>query len=185
MNVGLKGVAHTPTRISLHLLGLTGVLWSILNSFVGLIVVLFMLTTRDIEFARREWLYIDFVQREKPGVLQHLFRVWDRGRGLSLGVFNFYHRRYVDDKELILHERRHTLQSFVLGPFWLPMYVGLYLWIKFFDTDRDPYYHHPFEVDARRRAGEQFIFSKEFWYDHPHSTQNRHPQPVKKSLDSE
>jgi hypothetical protein len=51
------------------------------------------------------------------------------------------------------HERVHVEQYGRWGPFFLPAYAVSSLWQLL--RGRDPYWHNHFEVDARRRSGEQ------------------------------
>ena len=51
------------------------------------------------------------------------------------------------------HERVHVEQYGRWGPFFLPAYALSSLWQLL--RGRDPYWHNHFEVDARRRSGEQ------------------------------
>ena len=51
------------------------------------------------------------------------------------------------------HERVHVEQYGRWGPFFLPAYAASSLWQLL--RGRDAYWHNHFEVDARRRSGEE------------------------------
>ena len=82
---------------------------------------------------------------------------WDRDAGISLGKFIFVPRRAKGnaDKFLLEHEYGHTLQSLILGPFYL-LVVGApsILWnrLPYFKSKRKrsgkSYYSAPFEKTA-------------------------------------
>jgi hypothetical protein len=57
-----------------------------------------------------------------------------------------------DRPEILMHERRHTAQWFVLGPLFLLVYplCSLYAWVR----SGNPYQDNALERDARRAAGE-------------------------------
>jgi hypothetical protein len=52
------------------------------------------------------------------------------------------------------HEQKHVDQSLRLGIFWPIFYYGAQLGIKLGCPGSDPYYDNPFEIDARRAAGQ-------------------------------
>jgi hypothetical protein len=60
-----------------------------------------------------------------------------------------------DVKATILkHEQKHVDQFMRLGLFWPIFYYGIEVAIKFGCVGSDPYYDNPFEIDARRHAGQ-------------------------------
>jgi hypothetical protein len=60
-----------------------------------------------------------------------------------------------DLKEITLrHEQQHVLQTLRLGLFWPVFYYGSMAAIKFGCPQSDAYYDNPFEIDARRAAGQ-------------------------------
>ena len=96
--------------------------------------------------------------------------VWDKDAGVSLGKFIFVPRKKssgkaaekaedLADASLLDHEYGHTLQSLILGPFYL-IFVGApsLLWnrLPFFARKRKrtgkSYYSAPFESTANRLA---------------------------------
>jgi len=87
--------------------------------------------------------------------------LWDKGSGVSLGKFIFVPRRRdgTADGFLLEHEYGHTLQSLILGPFYL-LLVGLpsLIWnnMPFFKRKRKKsgksYYSAPFESTANKLA---------------------------------
>ena len=87
--------------------------------------------------------------------------VWDKDAGVSLGKFIFVPRGKSDsaDEFLLDHEYGHTLQSLILGPFYL-FFVGApsLVWnrLPFFKRKRKQsgksYYSAPFESTANHLA---------------------------------
>ena len=86
---------------------------------------------------------------------------WNRDAGISLGKFIFVPRRAGDNAEkfLLEHEYGHTIQSLILGPFYL-LVVGApsMLWnrLPYFKSKRrrtgKSYYSAPFEKTANALA---------------------------------
>ena len=86
---------------------------------------------------------------------------WNKDTGVSLGKFIFVPRRAGRNADdfLLEHEYGHTLQSLILGPFYL-LFVGApsILWnrLPFFARRRKrtgkSYYSAPFESSANRLA---------------------------------
>jgi hypothetical protein len=86
---------------------------------------------------------------------------WDKDTGISLGKFIFVPRRAGGQagRFLLEHEYGHTLQSLILGPFYL-LFVGApsLVWnrLPFFQRKRKrigkSYYSAPFESSANRLA---------------------------------
>lgn len=84
---------------------------------------------------------------------------WDRPAGVSLGRFIFVPKSKANDSFLLDHEYGHTIQSLMLGPFYL-LLVGLpsLLWsrLPYFARKRKQsgksYYSAPFEKSANQLA---------------------------------
>ena len=54
-----------------------------------------------------------------------------------------------------LHELEHVRQIFRWGIFFYPVYVAIAVWIFWIDSpDKHPYFDHPFEMEARKAAGQ-------------------------------
>jgi len=63
---------------------------------------------------------------------------------------------------IVDHELRHCAQQFLFGVFYYPVYVLLSMAIYLFLSHLHPYFDNPFEVDARRAAGQpERILSKD------------------------
>lgn len=56
-------------------------------------------------------------------------------------------------KIILRHEQEHVRQYMILGIFWPVFYFSAYLGLKFCRNSH-PYYDNPFEIDARRAAGQ-------------------------------
>ncbi|KXH75402.1 MAG: hypothetical protein AM326_03360 [Candidatus Thorarchaeota archaeon SMTZ-45] len=65
----------------------------------------------------------------------------------------------------IKHEERHTKQQMVFGVLQPVLYVLCSVFIYFFLRNQHPYYSNPFEIDARRAAGQMVLVPKEYWDD--------------------
>jgi hypothetical protein len=55
---------------------------------------------------------------------------------------------------VLKHEQEHARQCMALGIFQPIVYVTCYLVIKFAFNESHPYFSNPFEVEARRVAGQ-------------------------------
>jgi len=60
-----------------------------------------------------------------------------------------------DSKAVTLrHEQQHVSQTMCLGIFWPLFYYGIQIGIKLGCSESHTYYDNPFEIDARRAAGQ-------------------------------
>lgn len=79
-------------------------------------------------------------------------------------------------RRTIAHERRHCLQHFVFGPFFFPAYLlcSAAIWVYGTVTDADvhAYLDNPFELDARKAAGQPVTIPRDHW---PHGRNDRLP----------
>ena len=84
-----------------------------------------------------------------------LTKAWHRWSGHTIGnvvVLNTNvdtHRGRI----VLRHEQEHVRQSMVLGVFLPVLYLIAYVGLKFC-KHAHPYYDNPFEIDARRAAGQ-------------------------------
>lgn len=67
----------------------------------------------------------------------------------------------------MLHELRHCYQQWAFGPFHWLAYILSTLFIWLFLKDLHSYYDNPFEVDARRAAGQMVKIPKNMWLQGP------------------
>lgn len=80
-----------------------------------------------------------------------LSKTWKRWAGHAVGNVVVLK----DMKAIILkHEQKHVAQMMRLGIIWPVVYFGSMLVIKWGCTSSDSYYDNPFEIDARRHAGQ-------------------------------
>lgn len=86
--------------------------WGILQNVLGLFVWLYVLATGPKE--KRHFFYGALVTR------------WNSKASMSLGMFLFLG---TDDERVIVHEYGHSIQSLILGPFYLPI-IGIpsFIW---------------------------------------------------------
>lgn len=66
-------------------------------------------------------------------------------------------------KRTLKHELRHCQQQFLFGVFHYPLYAlaSIAIWVAY--PDLHPYYDNPFEVDARKAAGQVVHIPKSHW----------------------
>ena len=81
--------------------------WGIIQNALGLFVWLYVLLTGPKE--ERRFFYGALVTR------------WNDSASMSLGMFLFLG---TDDERVIVHEYGHSIQSIILGPFYLPI-IGI------------------------------------------------------------
>lgn len=95
-----------------------------------------------------------FVRVEKcPNVLKERWKNW-AGQAIGNIVVVKYDLGTERGAITLRHEQEHVNQCMVLGPF-MPILYGLF-YVTIWVTCRhsDAYYSHPFELDARRAAGQ-------------------------------
>lgn len=63
------------------------------------------------------------------------------------------------------HELTHVQQQYRWGLLFYPAYLFVSVWIWIFMRDLHSYYDNPFEVEARRAAGQQVKIRKSQWRD--------------------
>lgn len=163
----MKSLVDLPKGWKLFISYLLGTIWSLPVQVVGILNILLHFVCFEIKFSRREWFFFEFVLREKKGILRGVFKMWRNSGAMSIGLFNIYKSENLNDPQMILHERRHSVQVLFWGSLWPVVYGVFFVWIKFFDTDMHPYWSNPFERDARRHAGQVYIYSQGYYYPGP------------------
>lgn len=84
-----------------------------------------------------------------------LLGLWKKWGGHTIGNVIVLNQKQPEDKPtLVAHELRHVEQCMRLGIFQPILYVLSMLAIKVGCPGSDPYYDCPFEIDARRAAGQ-------------------------------
>lgn len=114
--------------------------WGILQNVLGLFVWLYVLATGPKE--KRHFFYGALVTR------------WNLKASMSLGMFLFLG---TDDERVIVHEYGHSIQSLILGPFYLPI-IGIpsFIWAN------SPHY-----IRNRKRGRYKYTsFYPEKWANH-------------------
>ena len=81
--------------------------WGIIQNILGFIIWLYVLLTGPKE--KRHFFYGALVTR------------WNLSSSMSMGMFLFLG---TDSERVIVHEYGHSIQSLILGPFYLPV-IGL------------------------------------------------------------
>ncbi len=90
--------------------------WGIIQNIVGLLCLLWLLLT-----GKHGRIY---------GFNEAVITEWERRDSVALGMFVFFgHGRDENAPRMLRHEYGHTVQSIILGPFFLPV-IGLpsFLW---------------------------------------------------------
>jgi hypothetical protein len=67
------------------------------------------------------------------------------------------------DSKLFKHERRHCYQHYVLGVFFILVYIVHALVIYYWDKEKHPYFDNILEIDARVHSGGLKIIPKSSW----------------------
>lgn len=132
-----------------------GFIWASPVTFTGLIyVLLFTLFGWYKHIPTKGPALVWLVQTEKAP--KWLMNRWSRWGGHAVGnvVVVKYDLESNNGKTTLTHELEHVYQCMVLGIFQ-PIFYGLiWLIIKVGCKECHPYFSHPFEIDARRAAGQ-------------------------------
>lgn len=128
-------------------------IWSFPTYFLALMFIIFPLRIAG-QIKSRGWKEgaRDFVL--KPG--SFLFRKTKQWRGMSVGWFIFYRDEAAyADRQIRIHERQHLRQQLILGIFQWIFYLlmSVVIWISCHTLHA--YMANPFELDARRAAGQK------------------------------
>lgn len=86
-----------------------------------------------------------------PAYVQSFWLSW---AGHAIGNVVVMNEKYVDNQKILKHEQKHVDQVMRLGIFQPLIYSLSYIGIKFGCPGSHPYYDNPFELDARRAAGQ-------------------------------
>lgn len=79
---------------------------------------------------------------------------WSSWTGHAIGNVIVMNEKYLDKQKFLLHEQKHVDQMMNLGIFQPIIYGLCYVGIKLGCPGSHPYYDNPFEIDARRHAGQ-------------------------------
>lgn len=79
---------------------------------------------------------------------------WQAWAGHAIGNVIVMNEKYLEKKKFLMHELKHVDQMMILGIFQPIIYGLCYVGIKLGCLGSDPYYDNPFEIDARRYAGQ-------------------------------
>ena len=124
------------------LLKILGYIWATPTTLGALILwFLPMLVLRQLNCAGWKWGALEWTIIRGSWMYNNYGIEW---AATTLGYNIMYNPDYIDDATTKVHERRHVVQDWILGPLFLPIY--LILCLPFGYTD------NPFEVDARNFA---------------------------------
>lgn len=90
----------------------------------------------------------------KPTSPSWLMALWKKWGGQAIGNVVVLKVSPVDRPMVLIHEQKHVDQVMRLGIFQPIMYALCYVAIRVGCPGSDPYWSSPFEVDARRHAGQ-------------------------------
>ena len=79
---------------------------------------------------------------------------WTSWAGHAIGNVVVMNDKYLDRQKFLMHEQKHVNQMMRLGIFQPLLYGLCYVGIKLGCPGSHPYYDNPFEIDARRHAGQ-------------------------------
>lgn len=130
-----------------------GYAWATPLSLVGL---LYVLTFSRIGWYKWHGVVDDALvwvtnESESPAWLS---KAWSRWAGQTIGNVVVIGEMYTKDPVVLRHEMAHVRQCMMLGIFQPLFYALLYFVIKMGCSNAHPYYDSPFEIDARRSAGQ-------------------------------
>lgn len=146
---------------------LLGFLWTLPTSLLGWIFfgIAYLFGVFEKVQATKELIFI-WDLKENSKFCKKLFsgRGW---AGFSIGN-NVILLEYSDsDRHLrtFKHEREHCLQQYCWGILFFPVYLLSSVYVYLMYPDLHSYYDNPFEVQARRSAGQNVKIPKENWAD--------------------
>lgn len=83
-----------------------------------------------------------------------LLKLWQKWAGHAIGNVIVLKNEVNESNVTLKHELVHVRQCMTFGLLQPVIYLICYLTIKFCCKNSDPYYDNPFEIDARRGAGQ-------------------------------
>lgn len=86
-----------------------------------------------------------------PSIVKNYWKSW---AGHAMGNVIVLNEKSLSKPGVLLHEQKHVDQMMILGIFQPIIYGLCYVGIKLGCSGSDPYYDNPFEIDARRHAGQ-------------------------------
>lgn len=81
-------------------------------------------------------------------------KLWTGWGGHAVGNVVVINENSIDNPRILTHEQKHVDQTMRLGIFQPIIYGLCYVGIKLGCPGSNPYYDNPFEIDARRAAGQ-------------------------------
>lgn len=83
----------------------------------------------------------------------------EAAEGIVIGEIPEDHPDYIQMK----HELKHVFQNYTWGVFFFPFYILMTCFIWLFLKDKHAYLDNPFEVEARRFAGQKVFIPRDEW----------------------
>lgn len=141
--------------------GILGCIWSIPYTIISYLLVLFLkITGQTEEVCFLDYLVLAVYAKKDGWFYRELFEKRGYG-GFSLGGVVFLHIGSLDKS--VRHEHRHSMQYFWIGPFFIPVYLSISIFIYIFCHNKNAYYDNPFEIDSRKVSGQPVVINKEDW----------------------
>jgi hypothetical protein len=131
-----------------------GVIWALPVTAVGAVLAMILMVLGWLRpLGWRGKAYV-FVPKNPPVAALRILHSW---LGITFG--NIVILRTPPDygdsgQRLLQHELEHVRQTMILGPLFPILYFGIMLVIWLFVRRLDPYFDSPFEIAARRAAGQ-------------------------------
>jgi len=145
------------------LLLILGNIWMIVNTLISALYIGAMWAFGQFKWGRfTGWAILLVVPKGC-----HTFNYMSKGNwaGWSSGPFILIKEGYEVVVQTVTHEERHVKQQLLFGVFQPILYILSSVWIWLFCKSLHSYYDNPFEVDARRAAGQQVKIPPEQWKD--------------------
>ncbi len=128
-----------------------GNLWMLPNTIIGTLLLALFYATRSVAYVGHTRWSLKFVAIRDSWIS----RAMRESTGWSFGgPFILLQDGHSLSAKLIKHEDRHVLQQMVFGVLHWPLYVAGGMYIALFMQDKHYYRDNPFEIDARRAAGD-------------------------------
>jgi hypothetical protein len=139
-----------------------GNIWMLPNTIVsGLYLGVFALLGW-VRFARfTRWAIVLYVP---PGCWLSR-RGMEGWNGWASGVFIIVRDDRKNHPTTIKHEERHVLQQMVFGILQPILYILASVFVFMFMPSKHSYFDNPFEIDARKAAGQLVDIPKSMWWD--------------------
>jgi len=132
-----------------------GYVWAAPLTAPALIVAMFFTLFRWVKWiGRGDAAFVWAVNRKRAP--QRFVRLWNHKSGMSVGQVVILKNipDNINDSTRLAHECEHVRQQMILGVFYPVLYVLFWVVIKVVCVHAQARYSNPFELEARRAAGQ-------------------------------